>query len=290
MSFTKSNSQEDYYNKWLNQKINRLTPFEIDRTKISNGIVIPRLKCLCECGTVKYVSATHLVNGYIQSCGCAIKRYDVNENFFTTPNVVNSYWAGFIAADGCIITNGSNHRLNLRVKLALKDIIILEKLKHDIEYTGVVESYKEKSLGKLWDKVRLSICSHKICEDLIQNFNVTQRKTYTLQPPPNLNNDETLAYIAGYIDGDGSISITKENYPCIQVHGTKAIVTWISQIIKQTLNFAKIGGFNKRPNEKVHSYRFKGTNVIKFAQHIFSIKEIQSRLLERKWDKLRCYV
>ena len=30
------------------------------------------------------------------------RKYNVNDCFFETPNIVNCYYAGFIAADGCI--------------------------------------------------------------------------------------------------------------------------------------------------------------------------------------------
>lgn len=32
----------------------------------------------------------------------ALKKYSYNDNYFRTPNLENSYWAGFIAADGCV--------------------------------------------------------------------------------------------------------------------------------------------------------------------------------------------
>lgn len=51
-------------------------------------------------------------------------RYQKNHNFFKNKNPLNSYWAGFIAADGSISSKGNE----LKIALSAKDAGHLEKL------------------------------------------------------------------------------------------------------------------------------------------------------------------
>lgn len=37
-----------------------------------------------------------------RSPACGVRKYSIDQSYFHEPNVANSYWAGFIAADGCV--------------------------------------------------------------------------------------------------------------------------------------------------------------------------------------------
>lgn len=60
------------------------------------------------------------------------KKYNVNENFFSLDTPESFYWAGFIAADGCILKNLKV----LEIGLGIKDKKHLKKFKSAIKYTG----------------------------------------------------------------------------------------------------------------------------------------------------------
>ena len=64
-----------------------------------------------------------------------LKACYVNESFFTVPNPLNCYWAGFIAADGSI-TCRSDFDKSLFFKLSTKDLKHLETFKEQIEHKG----------------------------------------------------------------------------------------------------------------------------------------------------------
>lgn len=49
-----------------------------------------------------------------------------NTEFFKEPNTLNSYWAGFIAADGCIQQYKDNRQPTLAINLKSSDINHLE--------------------------------------------------------------------------------------------------------------------------------------------------------------------
>lgn len=61
----------------VGQKFGRLTVLERSGST-DKGLAL--WKCLCECGTIKIVDGSHLVNGYTRSCGClqAERRIEVH--------------------------------------------------------------------------------------------------------------------------------------------------------------------------------------------------------------------
>ncbi|KKM14075.1 hypothetical protein LCGC14_1709790, partial [marine sediment metagenome] len=51
-------------------------------------------------------------------------RHKVNHSVFSKPNAKNCYWAGFLAADGCVVSK----KTQVEVELQYKDRAHLEKL------------------------------------------------------------------------------------------------------------------------------------------------------------------
>jgi hypothetical protein len=48
--------------------------------------------------------------------------YSVNENYFASPTIDNCYWAGYIAADGCLLHQGNRRMLTFCIKNLMKTI------------------------------------------------------------------------------------------------------------------------------------------------------------------------
>jgi hypothetical protein len=66
----------------VGQKFNRLEVKEL--------LPLPKkhrkYKCLCNCGTIKIISANHLRNGHAQSCGCLNKELARSRNGINSPH------------------------------------------------------------------------------------------------------------------------------------------------------------------------------------------------------------
>jgi hypothetical protein len=215
------------------------------------------------------------LKSHLQSMGGL--KYSFNAGFFSKPTVLNSYYAGFMAADGCICT--PKHRtMTLQIELHHKDRIVLDRFKEDIHYTGPIRYIKQKKRG---DTVLIQIHSKKLCEDLCKNFNITPRKSRTLKHPTNLSPRQIISFIIGYIDGDGSIFLSQHKYLNLSVSGTKSIVTWIKHYLEL---FTKISSSTKSMRFcKVWYYRVYCSNATKMLKVLnqFPIKK-----LERKWDTI----
>jgi hypothetical protein len=154
----------------------------------------------------------------------------INYSFFSKPNEINSYWAGFIAADGCIIDTDRSKRLSINLSSKDKNHLVLLSNLLDVP----LYTYKTKQ----HDVSRLSLRSNKLCLDLENNFNITPRKSLTLKPP-KLSAKLQRSFISGYFDGDGSLYVIRNKrytYPGLSILGTEAMLLWIQQHILENVS------------------------------------------------------
>lgn len=136
-------------------------------------------------------------------------RVNFNENFFSKFSELSCYWAGFIAADGCI-TNNSKRKF-LTIALQEKDQIHLENFSKQLESSNlkIIKRFATCK-NKKYPYSSIILYSKKICEDLEKNFNIVKQKTLKTIYPTKMPEKYSLDFIRGYIDGDGSISIYKD--------------------------------------------------------------------------------
>ena len=141
-------------------------------------------------------------------------KHTKNNDFFK--NSRNSYWAGFIAADGCLQTD-NGYRLSF--VLSNKDKILLDNFKNQSCYTGniITKNRFKTQTNKSYEQSSLVInnCQNWF-EDLENTYNIfnsTQysSKTFSLKPPVLLDELDSYRYIVGFIDGDGCIRIDNKN-------------------------------------------------------------------------------
>ena len=203
------------------------------------------------------------------------RKYSADKGFFSIPNVLNSYWAGFLAADG----NVRGHRLSLG--LAPKDGAHVERLRDALRYTGKV-SWGSKVVG-------MQVTCLDMVEDLRKNFSITERKSLTLKPPPITGDDLIRAFIVGVIDGDGSITMEvkkgKYRHPRITIYGTQALLLWIQRHFDRWVpaRNRKASEVHKRPSAELYSYRVTAGRAKAIGRLLMSV-DVPS--LTRKWDVL----
>ena len=203
-----------------------------------------------------------------------------NLEFFKTPNELNCYWAGFIAADG----NIQPSRNTVCIMLAAKDKCHLERFSNDIRYTGSVKDTITKLNNKSYPGARLSICgASDLIHDLELNFNIIANKSLTLQPPEHLSRRLSLAFIIGYFDGDGSTGVYKSTGRKMSFVGTSDMLSWIKSIFDEEFSqhvYRRLP--TVRPHKGIHEYSIHG----KRAEYIMSkLQEIDIPRLGRKWAK-----
>lgn len=205
------------------------------------------------------------------------KQYKVNYEYFNVPNLQNSYWAGFIAADG----NIGNSKDRVRIKLVESDGPHLVAFG---EHCGSTISVRNAPNGSR-NYSSLEICGvPQWRADLAGNFCITPSKTFTLQPPSHLPQDLGLAFILGYIDGDGCIFTEKPRTGHLRLGlhlvGTKEMLLWVQfwfNIIAPSQHTA-----NVNPCGKVWTYKIVGRKAEAVCRALLLLPTPK---LNRKWIK-----
>lgn len=144
-----------------------------------------------------------------------VHTYARNAAFFSTLAPERAYWAGFLAADGCV------YKGRIVVGLHPDDVDMLEKFKIAADCANPI--YRRKNTtGR--EYVYLEVSCKEWAADLERLYRVTPKKSLTLQPP-NLSEPLRWAFARGYFDGDGHASREGEH---LQVTcGSKVFLEWL---------------------------------------------------------------
>lgn len=161
-------------------------------------------------------------------------KHSVNELFWDTPNELNCYYAGVLAADGCIQLNNKRFEYSgvLSWETHVSDKILLDSFRENTGYTGEVQTFTRKR-GFLHSGLR--IYSPVWNKDLIEKFNIVPNKTFRTYPPNDISESLLFCWLIGYIDGDGTIFLNKnKNQFIIRVtSSSEKLVFWIYDFLKE---------------------------------------------------------
>lgn len=209
-----------------------------------------------------------------------MKYQNKNESYFNVPNKTNSYWAGFIAADGYL----GEEKNTLSITLNSKDIDHLEILKKEIhpEFELKIQKYNSNFDGKDRDICRFNIVSKNIIQDLKNNWGLHQAKTHTIRFPSHLQIANKKSFLCGYLDGDGSINIIKNKKDKIQLSicGNQEFLNEMSIFLRTDGNINISNNVYK--TKGIFTFAVGGKTAIKVLDFLF---DETLPLLERKWDK-----
>jgi hypothetical protein len=199
-----------------------------------------------------------------------------DHGYFSCPGPRNSYWAGFIAADGSV--HGGK-----MLQVFQSDKEVVSKFASCVRYKGPIRS----KLSPLSSQPNYSVTiySRRMVQDLLARYKITPRKSLSLEPPDSLSRECSLAYTCGYIDGDGTICLTGGKL-CIGVVGTFAVLKWIRNLF---------GGGNvylKPPNNDspvrsvgpTYMISWSATKAAGILSELCQVQGLDDLRLPRKWD------
>lgn len=213
-------------------------------------------------------------------------KFEHNRDFFKDINELSAYWAGFVAADGCIKTDKRFKKLyySLRINLKYNEYNQVLQFKKDIKaYDNCISFNTGSQKTKNGFITYTAGCNVEIGinkEELlylstwgISNIN----KSFSLLPPNeelNLTYNQKLAYIKGLIDGDGCISLYSDSkYPVCRIVGTYKVLEWIKDLFPSS--------------HSVHKHGSIWCYQVPKANHLEIKNSIPYRGLERKWNKVK---
>ena len=212
------------------------------------------------------------------------RKYAIDFYYFSSINNENSYWAGFIAADGYIV---SKNRA-VGIKLQIRDKGHLEKFKAHCSYEGPINEYlvNTNKASNNWQCRFLVSGMESWISDLEINYSITTHKSLTLQPPSKLTIEHSLEYIKGMVDGDGCIITTKDNFR-MELLCTPKIAEWTSSIVNSvTADYKRNDNSNIRVYRNTPALRVYQVGGPQFLKLASVLKDQKTPYLERKWDKV----
>ena len=211
------------------QKLGKLTVIEYIKGS--------KWKCICDCGNVTVVPTRDLNSGKTRSCGCARKKYNLNENYFDNIDTEEkAYILGFIASDGSVAVEP----YNIKIDIKKDDNDILYKIKNAMNYNFELKEYKQKSSidnkEYVIDISRLNITNKHIVLKMI-DYGIVPNKTEFLNFNFSCMDSNLIRhFIRGYFDGDGSISMDKDNRIMVSITSNKNTINKFIEIFNKIID------------------------------------------------------
>ena len=203
---------------------------------------------------------------------------NVNENYFDNIGVNQAWLMGFIASDGTIRKDSNE----IKIGLSSVDREILEKIKAEIQSTRKITDYTTQN-GYSVSQFCWSCAKHK---DFLSKYGIVNRKTYLPMYVPNFEKKElVLAFILGYFDGDGAISVSKDGYLRLRIvsHRTEILESMAQNLIKfyPTLSYSL-----SKDKRGLYELSISTTFAVSIFQDMYGLNSLR---LDRKYQKFLEY-
>lgn len=141
------------------------------------------------------------------------RKYQFDFDFFKPPiNEFSAYWIGFIAADGCVTSDGKS----ISIELKEDDFEHLKKFNKCLN-GNIPVTFRERKPTDIKGKhteIRKQASIRVFNTDMVKDislYGITPKKSLDLEFQNFRNDDITWCYIRGYFDGDGSIYYDKNS-------------------------------------------------------------------------------
>ena len=224
----------------------------------------------------------------INRLGLVKSNYNYDYSFF---NVIDTeekaYWLGFISADGCVTINEETQSCELCIRLKASDFEHLKKFNKALK--GNVQVTFNKRLcsftGKTYPMCNIRYYCKEMVYDLLK-YNVIPAKSLVIKYPNNIPKELEKHYIRGYFDGNGCLSISKNNnnnFSCSIACGSKEYTYELSK----KLNKQNISTFiYKQKNSNCYQLNINGgkKGCLKFLDYMYKDSTIY---LDRKFNRYK---
>lgn len=164
-------------------------------------------------------------------------------------------------------------------------------MKFDGKFSYRDNSYNitDKQTGKNYKGVSHTVRFQTECkkwvEDLANNFNITPRKTHTLQPPNLTDNKMILSFFSGNVDG--WIYVEETDYGkhgSIAVMGSKELMEWFKYHLDRLVPNSDGANLKETESENIFEYKISGVKAYWVSKLCLSL-EIPR--IDRKWNLMK---
>lgn len=206
---------------------------------ISDGRKVPEIANILNINKVT-------ISSFLRTHGIKLNPDKGNVHYFDTiDSYAKAYIVGFIAADGALVKTKTSTTLTITIKYA--DKAVLEFIKSEIGNEHKLQEIIRPSSfdpSKIIHHIRYTISDRYITKAL-NKLGITSNKSLSMgNIIKNIPYEYRDAFIIGYFDGDGSVTIRNGQYPndrgilCrdyslyIQIRGTKDFLLGICNHLK----------------------------------------------------------
>jgi hypothetical protein len=198
----------------------------------------------------------------------------LNHEVFSRYTPDSCYWAGFLAADGCLDINNT-----VRIELGGKDKDHVTKFKEFCNAEHLISHNQAK------DSYKVGFLSKQVASDLAYNFNVTVDKTHSLKLPYFSNFEYYKHFIRGFFDGDGCLTEFFNNRPTasFRVYLTSGSLEFLEELLAWLQdNHVIVGGSIQKKAKNCWHIQLAVKDSCSFLDWIYLDA---STYLDRKHDK-----
>lgn len=238
--------------------------------------------------------------------GCAVKlgisnpykyrEFFQDDNFWSIPNKINSYWAGIAAADASITKGRNGESQSFAWECSTLDEDMVNNFIKDCKFTGNISRYIRKMpSGYISNTSKICINSKQWLHDLKNNFNIEPCKAARIRPPNTINEELSPYLLRGYIDGDGCIHYNKraarvhnnskmkeqENLVIQFVSASKDMILWIKDFVDARFYPERKKSLVIREKD---NYSFLAINGQRAVQMFIYLSQLNTYVLKRKWE------
>lgn len=194
------------------------------------------------------------------------------------------YWIGFLVADG-------HFSVDNRITLALS----ASDLPHLVNFAKFIEYDNIRMRSTIYKSAWLAVMDKSKISEIRKRFSISNNKTEEPIKLPKITDELFLAFIIGFIDGDGCISLQtnrKDSKLAIKLHGAwkSTLDSWIRRLYKIARTNLPAQAIRVTSGVKINKSGYAEINVAN-SQVLWFMKEFifkyQLPHLGRKWNKVK---
>ena len=241
-----------------------------------SNITNPKFNCP-ECSSLeKYTKITANRELYSE------KTIKFGESLFHLKRIVEEqslmwfYILGFLFADGYFYTDGYRFQLTIN--------------KQDEDTLNKIAEFLECKVRKYKNVVEIKVSGGEIVKCLIEKYKISNKKTYEPCDISSINNENLIAFIIGFIDGDGCIK--KRTDSDLYNITIKLHKNWENNLNIMITKLYYFFGLTKIPHTNIVKSNNNEYVSITFGNSVILnklmdfIRKNNIPAIHRKWDKI----
>lgn len=232
----------------------------------------PRLAKIFNCNKKAIFRALEEIEVCLPNLGRFKKKIYCDEKFFINICPVSAYWAGFIAADGCL----SDREKGVTIRLNKRDTGHLRK------FITAIKTNAKISFVKSNNSAGISVYSKALFESLVR-LGITPNKSLTIfsvKCPLRLQSH----FIRGVFEGDGWISGKKVTHIQLGIAGNKPFLQHIQNTLMRNCDISKTKLYPLSHTGRAYKLQYTGQQIFKILDFLYKDSSDQIRL-DRKYQK-----